>query len=66
MKPCDCKTLQEIDKLEEQGIRFNNYHFGIADGRGVLIEIDPYVCIRIPSNKMKSFAEWYLEDQGEI
>jgi len=64
MRPCDCKTYQEIMALDERGIGFNNYKISIADGRGVLIEIDPYVRIRLPRSKMKAFAEWYLEYQN--
>ena len=63
MKPCDCRTLHELKQLNEQGIGFNNYKF-THDGGGVFIDIEPYVRIKIPTDKMKAFAEWFLEDQA--
>ena len=62
MKPCDCKTMQEVKALNEEGIGFNNYSIAI-DSSGVFLDIDPYVRIKIHHSKFKAFAEWYLEDQ---
>ena len=63
MKPCDCKSIEDYDALQENGISFNQYKFYVVDGTGVVLEIDPHVKIRIPSKHFKRFAEWYLEDQ---
>ena len=65
MKPCDCKSISDYDGLHETGISCNQYKFFVADGTGVLIEIDPHVRVRIPSQFFKRFAEWYLEDQED-
>ncbi len=65
MKPCDCKSISDYDGLCETGISYNQYKLHVADGTGVLIEIDPHVRIRIPSRFFKRFAEWYLTDQED-
>ena len=65
MKPCNCKSITDYNALNERGISYNQYKCYVADGTGVLIEIDPHVRIRIPSQFFKRFAEWYLEDQEE-
>jgi hypothetical protein len=62
MKPCDCKSWTDLEKLEEQGIGHNNKRL-IMDSTGVFIDIDPYVRIKIPHTDFKRFAVWYLEDQ---
>jgi len=63
MRPCDCESLLQLRTgLNEQGIAFNNYSF-TANGTSAIIEISPYVRISIPREKMKAFAEWYLENQ---
>jgi len=65
MRPCDCKSVKDYDELEETGISYNQYKFYVADGTGVIIEIDPHVRIRIPSRFFRRFAEWYLTDQKD-
>lgn len=62
MKPCDCRSMQDVKKLEEAGIGHNNYKCCV-DSTGVLLDIDPYVRIKIPHNRFKEFAEWYLTEQ---
>jgi hypothetical protein len=62
MKPCDCKTYQDIGKLNESGMSFNNTSIGI-DSAGVFLTINPHCRIKISHKFFKSFAEWYLEDQ---
>lgn len=65
MEPSDCKTMQDVDSLKEQGLAFNNYKIEV-DSTGVLLDIDPHVRIKIPHKWFKAFAAWYLEDQGEM
>ena len=62
MKPCDCKYTLDIVALNEQGIMYNNKRITI-DSIGVILEITPYVRIKIDHKTFKRFAEWYLEDQ---
>ena len=59
IRPCDCKSMQDVFSLEETGIGFNQYKIDI-DSIGVLLSIDPHVAIKIPHKKFKAFSEWYL------
>jgi len=63
MKPCDCKMEVGVKQLREQGLAFNNYKIEV-DSSGVYLDIDPHVRMKIPHNRFKAFAEWYLLDQG--
>jgi len=62
MRPCDCRSMVDVRKLDAEGIGFNNYKIAI-DSSGVFLDIDTYVRIKINHNNFKRFAEWYLEDQ---
>jgi len=61
MKPCDCKDSIDVKKLNDQGLTFNEWSILIKP-TGVWIS-NPTTELRIPMNKFKSFAEWYLTDQ---
>ena len=65
MIPCDCRSMQEVDSLNEQGIARNQYKINV-DSRGVLLDIDPHVRIKIPHGTFSAFAKWYLENQPEV
>jgi hypothetical protein len=63
MKPCDCKSLIDCDKLDEQAISFNSR--GIAvDSIGVILSIEPHVRVKFTHKIFKRLVEWYLEDQS--
>lgn len=62
MKPCDCKSIVEVEKLMVQGISLNNESLSV-DSAGVYIYIRPYVKLRVGHANFKRFAEWYLKDQ---
>ncbi len=64
MKPCNCKSMADIEKLDTQGIAFNNKKIMI-DSSGVVLEIEPHVRIKIDHINFKRFAEWYLKDQDK-
>ena len=64
MKPCDCRTLLDIEALEYQGLSFNSKSISVL-ANGVLLEIDPYVRIKLDHTNFKRFAEWYLTDQSQ-
>ena len=65
MKPCDCKTMQDVDSLKEQDLAFNIYKIAV-DSIGVFLNIDPHVRMKIPHKWFGAFAEWYLKDQGGV
>lgn len=63
MKPCDCKSLQDCDELEEQAISYNSR--GIAvDSIGVILSIDPHVQVKFTHKIFRRLVDWYLEDQS--
>jgi len=64
MKPCNCRSVTDVEELDAQGIAFNNKKI-IIDSSGVILEIEPYVRIKIDHRSFKKFAEWYLEDQDK-
>ena len=61
MKPCDCKDIYTVSKLPEQGLRFNDLSIVVRPNK-VIIDHGP-ATLRIPMDKFRAFAEWYLEDQ---
>jgi len=61
MKPCDCKDGAMASELNEQGIGFNEWQI-LVEPLFVYIQ-NATTKIRIPQNRFKAFAEWYLEDQ---
>ncbi len=64
MKPCDCDQEVKVNKLQEQGLCYNG-EIIIVDSAGVKIQIG--VCtMKIHHKRFKQFAEWYLENQGEV
>ena len=64
MKPCDVRSMVDVNNLNEQGLRFNNYSIK-GSSNMVLLYATPYFRIEIPARHFKSFAEWYLEDQTD-
>ena len=71
MKPCDCKTYGDCQKLNERGLRFNNQMILIISPTTIdpKMKINPYVKInnttKVTMANFKRFAEWYLEDQKD-
>lgn len=71
MKPCDVKTLDDYDKLEDAGLAFNSKKIEIntmgigIDAIGVILTIDPYCRMKFNHSTFRRFAEWYLADQGD-
>ena len=62
MKPCDCKSEQEIKKLDIQGIGHNEWSLSVNPNI-VLIENRYFGTVKVPMKLFKQFAEWYLEEQ---
>jgi hypothetical protein len=64
LKPCDCIDMKMLSLLNEQGIQHNNE--GILVEPNVVILTMNHTTIRIPMNRFKMFAEWYLKEQEII
>ena len=62
MKPCDCKSMSDIEQLEEHRLKYNNESISVYSDC-VLLGITPHVTIRLIRKNFKRFAEWYLTDQ---
>ena len=61
LRPCDCKDQVNADKLNEQGIQHNDQ--GIVVSPNSVILTMGHAEIKIPMQRFKMFAEWYLEPQ---
>ena len=61
LKPCDCKDMVTARRLNEQGIGHNEDHISI-EPNVVVLTMD-HTTIKIPMERFKMFAEWYLEGQ---
>ena len=63
MKPCDCKSLQDINKLTERELEYNEKSISV-DSVGVILETVPSFRVKFTHTIFRRFCEWYLEDQG--
>lgn len=63
MRPCDCKDLQDVKKLDHSGIKHNDIGIEVHPG-SVIIERGP-ATLRIPQSHFERMARWYLEDQDD-
>ena len=61
LRPCDCKDQHTTKKLNEQGIGHNDQNIMLQPN--VVILTMGHTTIRIPMNRFKMFAKWYLEEQ---
>lgn len=61
LRPCDCKDMASARLLNEQGIGHNDERIVIEPG--VVVLTMGHTTIKIPMNRFKMFAEWYLEEQ---
>lgn len=61
LRPCDCKDLETVGKLNEQGIQHNDQGISIFPNSVILTM--GHTEIKIPMQRFKMFAEWYLEEQ---
>lgn len=61
IRPCDCKDIATASKLNEQGIAFNDDSISIKPN---VVELKMgHTQIKIPMQRFKMFAQWYLEEQ---
>ncbi len=61
LKPCDCKDMATASRLNEQGIGHNDDSITVEPN--VVILKMGHTQVRIPMQRFKMFAEWYLEAQ---
>lgn len=61
LRPCDCEDEYTARKLNEQGIGYNDQSIMLEPS--VVTITMGHTTIRIPQNRFKMFAEWYLESQ---
>lgn len=62
LKPCDCKDMVTTKLLNEQGIGHNDQSILVQPNSVVLTM--GHTTIKIPMDRFKMFAEWYLEEQN--
>ena len=65
MKPCNCKSMQDCEKLEVRAIAFNHRQIRV-DSTGVILAIDPHFRCKFSHKTFSEFVKWYLEDQDEL
>ena len=61
LKPCDCKDIETASRLNEQGIGHNDQSIMVEPN--VVILTMGHTKVRIPMQRFRMFAEWYLEEQ---
>lgn len=61
IRPCDCKDVDTAQRMEEQGISMNEDSL-MVEPNVVKLTIS-HTTIRIPMQRFKIFAEWYLREQ---
>ena len=65
MKPCDCKSIYDVQThLNHGGIMVNNEGIEVIPNY-VLLTIGQ-VKIKISQTRFKQFAEWYLTEQDSL
>jgi hypothetical protein len=64
MKPCDCKDSIDTNKLSEQGISINDWHFLVKPNSAIIANRTTE--FHIPMSIFKRFSEFYLTDQLPI
>ena len=61
IKPCDCKTQNDINELADHGIFHNKEGISLIPGHAVITLND--IKVEIPSRRFKMMATWFLEEQ---
>jgi hypothetical protein len=61
LRPCDCKDMETVSKLNEQGIGHNDESIMVEPS--VVVLKMGHTTIKIPQSRFKMFAEWYLKEQ---
>ena len=61
MKPCDCKDMQDVKKLDHSGIQYNDR--GIEVKPNSVIITHGSCTLKVWQEDFRRWAEWYLQDQ---
>lgn len=61
LRPCDCPDWYTAQKLNEQGIGHNDESITVEPN--VVVLKMGHTTVRIPMQRFKLFAEWYLAEQ---
>lgn len=61
LRPCDCKDMVTAKKLNEQGIGHNDQSI-LIEPNSVILQMGN-TTVKIPMQRFKMFAEWYLKEQ---
>lgn len=61
LKPADCIDTRSVNKLKEQGIGHNDESISVQPN--VVILTMGHTTVKIPMNRFRMFAEWYMEEQ---
>lgn len=61
MRPCDCEDIEDIAKLKEQSVCFNDWEITVKPN--VAIINNTQFTVKVPQRYFKYFAEWYLREQ---
>lgn len=64
IRPCDCKDLLTVSRLQEQAITVND-NFLMVEPNVVVLRLG-HTKVRIPQAIFKKFADWYLQEQDAI
>ena len=60
-RPCDCKDMHTVRKLQEQGLKIRDCSIEV---RPVNVILEVGACtVKIPQIVFQRLAEWYLEEQ---
>ena len=62
MKPCDCRSMDDVYHMPESGAVGYNGNSLFLEPPNVVI-VMPGITLKIPMNHFERFAIWYLEDQ---
>jgi len=64
MKPSECKTEEDLKKLDHQGIKNNSDEFAVEEN---FVEIKySHFTFRMPRYLFERYAKWYFEDQESL
>jgi len=63
MKPIDCKDQFDAQKLDAQGVQYNDEGIELNPGSGVKL-FNNRITFYIPKHLFDKYVKWYTEDQS--
>lgn len=64
MRPCDCKSIEDVQKLKHNIVSTREGTISVFSPKYVILNMGNCV-IEIGKETFKDFAEFYLKDQGD-